>query len=113
MEKRSHNAYFMRPELREKKLLYHYCGFGGGLKLTFKNPRSYRPAVTFAIGDNYVPLEKRNAVFTCDIPENNSAPENEVVQVRVTGCRVDHNSKSRIFCEQSSYRFIKSGSSKI
>lgn len=87
--------------------------FGGGLKLTFKNPRSYRPAVTFAIGDNCVPLEKRNAVFTCDIPENNSAPENEVVQVRVTGCRVDHNSKSRIFCEQSSYRFIKSGSSKI
>jgi hypothetical protein len=28
MEKRSHNAYFMRPELREKKLLYHYCALG-------------------------------------------------------------------------------------
>ncbi len=31
-EKRSHNAYFMRPELREKRLLYHYCAFGYGFK---------------------------------------------------------------------------------
>ena len=31
MEKRSHNAYFMRPELREKKLLYHYCAFRLGV----------------------------------------------------------------------------------
>ena len=33
MEKRSHNAYFMRPELREKKLLYHYCAFVNGMSL--------------------------------------------------------------------------------
>ena len=69
MEKRSHNAYFMRPELREKKLLYHYCAFRHGMMAAQLAPTALNQQKFFVTleGDSVtVTSTKKNAMAEID-----------------------------------------------
>ena len=83
MEKRSHNAYFMRPELREKKLLYHYCWLlCVGCACTVSGDPSVSDASdgqTQGIGDSVTlpPMTEENTVGGETVPADTAETEAE------------------------------------